>query len=51
MVIDDVGNFKLGWNSGMINAPNPNFVGRTVPEKMRQAILDAIMNVTGRKAY
>jgi RHS repeat-associated protein len=51
MVIDDVGNFKLGWNSGMINAPNPNFVGRTVPETMRQAILDAIMNVTGRKAY
>lgn len=51
MTLDEAGNFRVGWNSTTINTPNPNFPGRTVPEDMRQQILDAIMNDTGRKAY
>ncbi|MCP4351428.1 MAG: RHS repeat-associated core domain-containing protein, partial [Desulfobacterales bacterium] len=51
IVFDDAGDFEVRWNSGMINAPNPNFEGRTVPEEYRQQVLNAIMEATGRKAY
>lgn len=51
MLLDDEGNFQMGWNSNTVNTPNPNFPGRTVPESMRQQVLDAIMQTTGRKAY
>jgi hypothetical protein len=51
MTLDEAGNFRMGWNSGVVNGPNPNFPGRTVPEHMRQQVLDAITQSTGRKAY
>jgi hypothetical protein len=51
MIKDEAGDFAVKWNSGMINNPNPNFPGRTVPESYRKEILDAISEVTGRKAY
>lgn len=49
MKLDDAGNFSLGWNSRTINEPNPNFPGRNVPVEMRQQVLDAIMQHTGKK--
>lgn len=51
MTLDDAGDFAVRFNSGQVNIPNPNFVGRTVPESMRQQILDAIKAATGRGAY
>lgn len=51
MTLDDAGDFVVGWNSRTINSANPNFPGRTVPENMRQQILDAIKELTGRGAY
>ena len=51
MIMDESGSFQVFWNSRTINTPNPNFVGRTVPESSRQQILDAIMEATGRNAY
>jgi hypothetical protein len=51
MVLDAEGNFAVRFNSGTINSVNPNVLNRTVPESMRQQILDAIMKATGRKAY
>jgi hypothetical protein len=51
MTLDDAGNFAVRYNSGMINPANPNVLSRTVPEGMRQQILDAISKATGRKAY
>ena len=50
MVLDDAGNLNIGWNSRTINLANPNFPGHTVPESMRQQVLDAIMQSTGRIA-
>jgi hypothetical protein len=50
MVIDPDGNFAVRFNS-QINSANPNVLARTVPVSMRQQILDAISNSTGRKAY
>jgi hypothetical protein len=50
MVLDAEGNFAVKFNSG-INSANPNVLVRTVPESMRQQILDAISKSTGRKAY
>ena len=50
MVLDDAGNLNVGWNSRTINLANPNFPGHTVPESMRQQVLDAIMQSTGRIA-
>jgi hypothetical protein len=49
-VLDAEGNFAVRFNSG-INSANPNVLNRTVPESMRQQILDAITKSTGRKAY
>jgi hypothetical protein len=51
MQLDDAGGFAVRWNSGQINIPNPTFPGRTVPENLRQQILDAIQSTTGRGAY
>ncbi len=51
MTLDEAGNLKMGWNSRTINAQNPNLSDRTVPENMRQRVLDAISQSTGRKAY
>jgi len=48
--LDDVGNFSVRFNSRTINSPNPNFPGRTVPQHLRQQILDAIESTTGRTA-
>jgi len=48
MVLDDVGNFSVGWNSRTINAVNPGFPGHSVPEVMRQQVREAIMQSTGR---
>jgi hypothetical protein len=50
MTLDDAGNFGVGWNSRTINLGNPSFPGYTVPEAMRQQVLDAIMQSTGRVA-
>lgn len=50
MVLDAEGNLAVRFNSG-INSANPNVLARTVPEAMRQQILDAITSATGRKAY
>ena len=50
MTLDDAGNIGVGWNSRTINLPNPSFPGHTVPEGMRQQVLDAIMQSTGRSA-
>ena len=53
MVLDEAGNFKVGFNSRTINSSNPNFEGRKVPLESQQVILDAdaIMKSTGREAY
>ena len=51
MTLDNAGNFGVGWNSRTINATNPAFPGYTVPEAMRQQVLDAIMQSTGRTAH
>jgi RHS repeat-associated protein len=51
MTLDDAGSFAVRYNSRTINVANPNFAGRTVPESMRQQILDAISWATGRRAY
>ena len=50
MVLDAQGNFAVRFNS-LINSANPNVLARTVPESMRQQILDAISKSTSRKAY
>ena len=51
MTLDEAGNFAVRFNSGQINTVNPNVLSRTVPEGMRQQIIDAIMKATGRRAY
>ncbi len=35
----------------MVNRPNPNFKGRTVPEADRQQVIDAIKESTGKEVY
>jgi len=50
MTLDNFGNFRMGWNSTQVNVPNPSFPGRTVPETLRQQIIDAIVGQTGRSA-
>jgi hypothetical protein len=50
MRLDEAGDFAVRFNSG-VNSANPNVLNRTVPETMRQQILDAIANSTGRRAY
>ncbi len=50
MTLDASGEFVVGFNSRQVNLPNPNFEGHTVPGPMRQQILDAIEQATGRKA-
>jgi len=51
MVLDDAGDFAVRFNSRSVNSLNPNFPGRTVPENLRQQILDAIKAATGRGAH
>jgi len=50
LVLDAEGNFAVRFNSAL-NSANPNVLARTVPESMRQQILDAISKSTGKKAY
>lgn len=51
MILDDAGDFAVRFNSRSVNSLNPSFPGRTVPESMRQQILDAIRQSTGRGAH
>lgn len=51
MTLDESVSFAVRFNSGTINLANPFVRNRTVPEGMRQQILDAITKATGRKAY
>jgi hypothetical protein len=44
------GHPPVRFNSRSINLANPFVRNRTVPEGMRQQILDAISKATGRKA-
>lgn len=51
MALDEAGSFAVRFNSRTINEVNPHVLNRTVPESMRQQILDAITKSTGKKAY
>jgi hypothetical protein len=49
MVMDDAGNFSLGWNSG-VNARNPSIGVRTAPASVRDQVVNSIKQATGRDA-
>ena len=46
--LDDAGDISVDFFSRGVNGRNPAFNGNFVPQNMRQQILDAIRDFTGR---